>query len=315
MRRKGVFPMAILKTFLLTIAPGLCAITLAGCSLPELLAPEVETPTDEAGANGVTEKTSMLEELARELVDGGDVTELARSYGSTSVSVNPGTDPQSAPPEDTGADFMAGGAPDVDYGEAAANAPAPGSGDSGDFGDDGDSGGSSCKPDKDWSGWDGDVYCGEVRVMESESLEGHGGMERELAGCITIGFDDRGVPGAIPVPLFARGELLDVDVVFENETGVYKVWVYDVTVTVVSATYTPTTADAVLDVAIEFEGEHSSITAQGVHELHTEIVGDSLVYVAQTHYDGHFRAGSAADPDLALDATQDFDCTGTLARQ
>jgi hypothetical protein len=138
-------------------------------------------------------------------------------------------------------------------------------------------------------------------------------MSEELTYNLTLSFDEQGVPERIPVPVFIEQDMLDANVRFVGDTNTHILPFSDnaaftVTITVVSAAYTPTSADAVLEIDVFWIGEYASITAAGTHTLQTRVVANELAYSSLTHYDAHL----AADDDWDGDATEDFDCTGTL---
>ena len=302
---------------------------LGGCPIPEELSSESGAPagtgtgSGSVGEDAVAEETTTLASVATGVASGDMGSDVAWSSDYTSISIHNDHRPSQ--------DYSAGHTPssrgDSHGGDAFVD------GDSDDSGeiDDSDSGDSDdsveildeepCEddffPDRCYicPEWGGD-YEGIIYAHVTETLEGYGGGSGVAKFCsVSMSFDDAGVPEWIPIPIFARS-MTRVHVRSVGETKVYSYWVYRMTITVVSATYTPTTADVVLDIDLDFFGSSSAIRAAGVHTMHTEIDGDSLVYSSQTHYDGSFFA-AAGDPDnpgedWEPNATQDFDCSVTL---
>jgi len=119
------------------------------------------------------------------------------------------------------------------------------------------------------------------------------------------------------VPVFAGPgiELIQVDVHFPGEVGEYSDGgIFDLVVTVVSASYTPTSADVTLKIDQRFDGVSSSIKARGTHTMHTQVVGDTLSFSFQTSYEGRFFAAVDDGDDWEANATQDYDISGILER-
>lgn len=337
------------RTVQMTAALVFLALAAGGCALSEEFLDGAASPAEPdsaaatpAGADedAATEEATTLADVVVALAAGEEATEVAWSYGFSSISINPDYDPPSAYPpgynpynqgdsdqgnggSDDGATSGSGG--DEGSGASDGSDDSDDAGDSDDSGESGDSGGSgngggctgtsACTWHGGWPGdFSGDIYC-----CETESLEGYGGFAQDMKFCdISMAFNDAGVPDWIPIPVFARDGMLRVDVSLAGQSGVYSYWLYDIVVTVVSANYTPTTADVVLEIDLSWFGDHSSIEAWGTHTLHTNVGGDSLTYSSQTHYDGHFWAeeGDPQNPgeDFDADAPQDFDCSGILRR-
>jgi len=308
--------MASLKLLRL-IVPGLLVLSLGGCPLNEPVGPEPtqELDTPRTGPDQNThEGGKILEQAALAAAEGNQPPELARSEGSTSISIDPRADGSVPPPADTGADFAAGGTDGTDDG-AVPQGDSAGSGGSGDMPNTG--GGSPCEPDRQSAGWPGELYCGQVDVTAWEWLDGYGELTLHFKTCLTVALDEQGVPAAIPIPCFAFGfgYTVQVDAVEENQTATYHVWQFTVTTRVLSAEYTPTTADAVIELSVEFTTDPSVISAHGVHEVHMELRGNTLYHESHTAYEGHFCAGPPEEPDWEANAAQTFDVLGTLLHE
>jgi hypothetical protein len=293
----------------------LVAVTLGGCpladGLPGEAAPAADSLDGSADADGATGEATTLGELVSGIMEGDSGEELAWSYGSSWVYTGSGYCPDGAYPPGynpyhdesgiagTGSGGNEGGASD-------------GNGRSGGGGSDGSGDGGSGQA----SGSGSAMYSGTVDCFRHETLEGYGELSEEMTFPVTVGFDDQGVPTSVPFPLFIERIMVYPDVRHVGDTDTFTVpstptATWTVTVTVVSATYTPQTASVVLEIDTGWVGEHSSVTASGVHTLQTEVVGTGLSYSSETHYDAEFRAAD----DWQGEGTEDFDCTGTLMRQ
>jgi hypothetical protein len=258
---------------------------------------DVGSETGESSA-----KTSALEELAQEIASGQEGQELARSHGSSTISIAPdywpeGVYPGGSGPYDEGSD--AGGESSGDANEENAGYAAGGA--SGSQGD----------------GRFGETYAGTVDYSCTESLGDTEGPSESFTYFLTLGVGADGVPDAIPVPAFLcdssdRIVLATAGAVGETETyevpfaGIH----FDMTVTVLSAEYGPQSATVVLDLDVAWFGERSSMTARGTHRLHIEAVADGLALSSETHYDAKFQADDWASP-----GTRDFVGQGTLLPQ
>ncbi|MFQ5805660.1 MAG: hypothetical protein ACE5I3_04335 [Phycisphaerae bacterium] len=293
---------------LLAAGPGGCPLAEG---LPEDIAPSAEVgPTAPAGA-GVdedadvpSERTTTLEELVSGIMEGDGGEELAWSYGSTWVYTGPDYNPEGVYPP--------GYNP---YGQGATGGAAGGGGESGPSGgSDGSGGGGSDDGESEQTSGSGSpTYSGTVDCFRHESLEGYGEMSEEMTFQVTMSFDEQGVPNSVPFPLFIERIIVYPDVRQVGETDTFTVpftstATWNVTVTVVSATYTPQSASVVLEIDLGWVGEHSSVTASGVHTLEAQIVEGALSYSSDTHYEAEFRA---ADDWLGW-GTEDFDCSGML---
>jgi hypothetical protein len=328
--------MKSLSSVVMTVALALLAAAIGGCPSADdlLLAPGSPGDRDPGESNGVggsggaageeptSDTAESLAELALGIVASDGDSDRAFSEGYVSVSTSgdysppswypPGYNPYSQ--DDSGGSTGGSG---WSGGGARGGDDSGDSGGSGGSDGSGGSGGSGCTPESGWHGWPGD-YNGPVDCQESEWLEGYGESDKDMTFCISMSFDAAGVPDWIPIPVFASAfdRLLQVDVRFTGESGVFSAGsdeMYDVVVNVVSARYTATTADVELEIDQRWIGDYSSIKASGTHTLHTEVVGDSLVYSSRTHYDGRFFA-EAEDEDWEANATQDFDCSATLTK-
>lgn len=336
-RQKGDFTMTGLRILGLIVVFMFLATGLGGCPLAEGFLWNAADPADLGSnreANGdssddaAAERANMLSDLAERVAAGEGGYELAWSYGYSTISINPNIDvgdtheryrPPNADSPGGGSGDWFGDFPGFDgWGGNGGSDDSGGDGGSNDddgSGDDDDSGDDPpCQPDSSWSGWDGDVYYGNIDVEESECLYGYGESGYNRIVCITTAFDQDGALYT-PVHAFAYDDWLTVEVRFEGQTETYYVWPYDFTITVVSLTRTADTIDVVLDLDMGFDDENAAVTAEGTHTLHMEIDGDSMTYASQTHYDGYFRAGSASDPDWEGYGVQDFDCSGTLTKR
>lgn len=287
------------------------AAGLGGCPLTEVFPEDVARspelgPSDSTGgsaaadADATSEKATALEEFAAGIAEGDAGMELARSFGSTSISTSSdglpaGVYPPGYNPYDLDNDSSDG---------------APADEDGASVGSDGSEDG---PPGPMFDEGPGTVYSGTVDCMRSETLLGYGEGFDELTYSVTMRFDEEGVPETIPVPVFVVRDLIEAEVRFPRDTDTQQVTftlnvAFTVTVTVVSAVYTPQTANVVLDIDVSWVGESSSITASGRHTLQTEVAGDQLRYSALTSYEAEFRA----DDDWMGSGTEKFDCTGTL---
>jgi hypothetical protein len=278
----------------------LLATTSGGCPLAENLPGDLATPTDLIPSGGAEEndggaspeQATTLEDVVSGIMEGDGGEELAWSYGSDWVYTGPGYNPQRG---------GSGGAPDGGANEPSAPGGSGGSGDGGS--------GLTFPPGS-------ATYSGTVDCFRHESLEGYGELSEDLTFQVTMSFDDEGLPANIPFPLFIERIIVYADVCHVGDTETFTVpstptTAWTVTVTVVSATYTPQSASVVLEIDTGWVGEYSSITASGLHTLEAEVIGDALRYSADTHYEAEFRA----DDDWEGQGTEDFDCTGTLPRQ
>jgi hypothetical protein len=337
----------------MTAALMFLAVAAGGCALSEGFLDGEASPAEPdsaaaspAGApeDAETEEVTTLADVAAAIAAGEEATEVAWSYGFSSISINPDYDPPSAYPpgynpynqgdsdqgnggSDDGATSGSGG----DEGSGASD----GSDDSDDVGDSDDSGGSGGSAESGdgggctgtsrctwYGGWWPREFIGDVYCCKTEFLEGYGGLAQDRKFCdVSMCFDDAGVPDWIPVPGIGDKGMFRVGVCLAGQSEVHSwaIWIWEeVVVTVVSANYTPTTADVVLEIDLSWFGDYSSVEAWGVHTMHTSVVGDSLTYSSQTHYDWHFWAkeGDPENPgeDFDADATSDYDCSGTLWR-
>jgi len=300
--------MTSFRAFATTLALVWLGAVLGGCPMtpapPDSSAAEVgpggSSVDTEAGAGGNGE--SMLAGLALELAEGDRGDDVTQSSGFDWIQTGPDYQPEDAYPpgfnpygDDTSADGYADG------GDAAAG----GSG-----GSDGNA------PGTPTGDGDGNTYSGTLDCHRHETLEGYGELSEDMTYQVTMSFDEFGVPERVPFPMFIENSLIQANVRYPGDSDTFTVpfassAAYDVTVTVVSAVYTPETASVSLDIDVAWIGENASITASGSHTLQTAVVGDALTYSSDTHYDGDFRAAD----DWEGRGTEDFDCTGTLTRQ
>ena len=262
----------------------------------------------DSGANGQSATNApgdhVLGELVTNLAEADAGNELASSESSGFVAIGSDDYPEGVYPpgynpfaNDEGGDGTSGG---QDH---------RGGGGSGDDGGGGAaSGGGNDGPT-------GHLYHGSVDCVRSESLLGYGGLSENLTYYVGFRLDDAGVPDAISIPMFITKNLYKASVVQPGQSGVHdEVFApsgaaFTVTVTVRSATYTPSGMHVVYDIDVKWIGAHSGITATGTHTVDTQLVDGSFTWSSTTHYD----ALMWADEDWKDSATEDFVCSGTLS--
>jgi hypothetical protein len=312
-----MFTMTSLRIAVMAAALVLLAVAPGGCPLADRPAGDAASEADPApadlaaGGNGSgssDEKASILEELATDIAAGEQGQELARSYGSTSISTSPDYVPEGAYPP--------GYNPYWDRWDDGDTGDGPGGagdgGGSGYGGGDGSGGGTSGSSDDDRCG---DGYAGTLDCLRTESLGDMGGPSEEYTVYLTVGLDEDGIPSAMPVPAFIAEKDDTVVLVRGRHVGdnerhrvPFNDIEFEMTVTVADAEYTPESVAVVLDLDVAWFGERSSITASGTHTVRMQVVDGRLEYSSQTHYDAEFQADDWMSP-----ATRHYDCRGTLS--
>lgn len=315
--------MASLRILAITTALIVFTATLGGCAIPETPLDssgesnlEANTPDSGSADQSGTEAPTTLADVATALADGDGGDDVARSYGSTSISTNANYDlpPYYSPgydPDDSG-DSGNGTSDDGSGADDGSNA--------GDGSDTSDGGGDDGETPP-AGALSGTTYGGSLTCHYSESLDNMTGPSEDRTYRMTITLSDEGVPVQIPVPPFIANSdtyIMWVGVHYPEESETHMVpfghsgddLYFTMTITVASAEYTAESVHVTFDIDVSWYGDHSSMTASGTHTVEMLVDQDSLAYSAVTHYDGHF----VADDDWEGDGTVDHDCSGTLTR-
>ena len=318
-RERG-FSMCELRATVVLVAVLLVGLGLGGCpmpeaELPEQNAPAAETP-DPAGSDQDSDSSGsepadsdlLLGDVAAGLVLGADDDDVAYSSGSTWISTSTDTFPEGAYPPGYNPYNTDGGSGTGGGYVPPGDSSSVGSSSGGDDG--GDTGGGSHVLG---GNWPGATHAGTVTCERDEALYGYGECSETLSYTLGLEVGAGGVLAAIPVPIFVTQDIVYAEVQYPGDTDVFVVpfendAAFDVTISVVSASYTTGSAHVVLDVSVSWHGGNSSITATGSHTLQTQVSGSSLSYSSLTHYDAHFEAAD----DWEGDGMEEYDMSGTL---
>lgn len=154
------------------------------------------------------------------------------------------------------------------------------------------------------------TYTGQLECTVSESLNGQQGNPTQQTRDLTITFDPNGLPETLYVPGYRDMEFAAPvnqvgDVVELTQTAdEYEV---TLTVTVAVASYSPTSARIVLNLAHFGRQDNLTEEGTGTQVIEMDLTDGTLSYTSLTSYEVEMRVET-----LRFDTTREYDCAGTL---